>query len=292
MAMPKWLAGDLTAAGVRLLAAARIDNAEQECRWILADLLATGAGDLALHPEREIPEPVANRFHSLVARRAAGEPLQYVMGTVEFHGLTLLVGPGVLAARSETELLVDFALRCQLPGPICDLCTGSGAIALALAAERPETRIYGVDISPQALAYAQKNRELLKLDQVEFFLGDLFAGLPAGTGPFAIVTANPPYVSEAEYASLDPSVKDYEPALALVSGADGLDLLRRIAAATPDWLLPGGMLICEIGCDQGKAAAAIVAAAGFTMVEILPDYAGRDRFVTGRKPSGGDYRGG
>lgn len=277
--------GDLLAAGTGILNAAGIDNAGQECRWILADLLAIGAGELALDSNREVPGPVAARFQELIVRRAAGEPLQYVMGTVEFHGLTLHVGPGVLAARSETELLVDHALRLYTtPGPLCDLCTGSGAVALALAVELPATRIYGIDISPQALAYARKNRELLKLGHVEFFLGDLFAGLPAEAGPFAVITANPPYVSEAEYATLDASVKDHEPQLALVSGPDGLDLLRRIAAEAPARLLSGGALICEIGCDQGLAAAAIFTAAGFTAVEMLQDYAGRDRFVAGRKP--------
>ena len=277
-------AGKLLEAGSRILSAAGIDNAEQECRWILADLLAVGAGELVLDLDREIPSPVAVRFQALAVRRAAGEPLQYVMGTVEFHGLTLHVGPGVLAARSETELLVDHALRLRLiSGPVCDLCTGSGAIALALAAELPAVRIYGVDISPLALTYARKNRELLKLEHVEFCLGDLFAGLPADAGPFAVITANPPYVSEAEYAALDPSVKNYEPELALVSGPDGLDLLRRIAGESPDRLLPGGALICEIGCDQGPVAADIFTAVGFTEVEILQDYAGRDRFVAGRK---------
>jgi release factor glutamine methyltransferase len=280
-------AGDLLAAGTGRLAAAGIDNAGQECRWILADLLAIGAGELAMHPEREVPAPVAARFETLVTRRATGEPLQYVMGTVEFHGLTLHVGPGVLAARSETELLVDHALRLRsIPGPLCDLCTGSGAIALALAAELPEVKIYGVDISPAALAYAQKNQKILQLDRVGFFLGDLFAGLPSDAGPFAVITANPPYVTEAEYATLEASVKDHEPELALVSGPDGLDLLRRIASEAPARLLPGGALICEIGSGQGQAAAAIFASAGFTAIEILQDYAGRDRFVAGRKPRG------
>lgn len=282
---PNQPAGKLLETGIRLLVAAGIDNAEQESRWILADLLAIGAGELILDLDREVPIPVATRFQALIVRRSAGEPLQYVMGTVEFHGLTLHVGPGVLAARCETELLVDHALRLRLiPGPLCDLCTGCGAVALALATELPDVRIYGVDISSQALAYARKNRELLKLEDVEFLLGDLFAGLPAEAGPFAVITANPPYVSEAEYATLDPSVKDHEPELALVSGPDGLDLLRRIASESPAWLLSGGALICEIGCDQGKTAADIFKAAGFTAVEILQDYAGRDRFVAGRKP--------
>lgn len=253
----------------RSLLAAGIGNAASEARWLLDHVLG------------EVPAAEAEtRFRERLGRRLAGEPLQYVMGSAEFHAVELEVGPGVLIPRPETERLVDFALA-RYPGHhgICDLCTGSGAIILALAHARPEVEpMVGIDLSPEALAYARRNRERLGLHRVGFIEGDLFAPLQADIR-FGLVTANPPYVSPDEYDALPDEVRAWEPRLALYAEDRGLALIRRLAAESFHRLVPGGWLLCEIGSEQGADAAAICREAGFTQVEILRDYCGRDRVV-------------
>ncbi len=229
----------------------------------------------------DIPVEVQRAFEKQVERRAQGEPLQYVMGSAAFHCVELAVGPGVLIPRPETEQLVEIALKhCPENAEVLDLCTGSGAIALAMAKQRPATRFTGVDISEEALNYARKNRAELGLDNVEFLQGDLFAPLPSGVR-YALITANPPYVSEADYEGLEAVVHDYEPRLSLVAEEDGLAVIRRIAEGAGDFLLPGGCLISEIGDEQGSRAADVFKKAGFEKVQVLADYSGHDCFVIG-----------
>mgnify|MGYP002642164115 CR=1 FL=1 len=272
----------LAEAGAALVAVG-IHNGRQEACWLLAHVLAhlppecspcTGGSDLAAEAEA--------RFQALLLRRVGGEPLQYVMGSAEFYGLELAVGPGVLAPRPETERLVDFALE-MTPGEgaMCDLCTGSGAIALALAHERghPE-RVWATDISSIALEYARSNAARLGLP-IHLVQGDLFTPLPEGQR-FALITANPPYVTPAEYDDLPPEVRDYEPKLALWADDAGLAVLRRIATESAPWLAPGAWVLCEIGSEQGEAARGIFAAAGFVGIEIRQDYTQRDRVVVAR----------
>ncbi len=236
-----------------------IENARNEVRWMME-----GAND-ALLSER-------------VERRIKGEPLQYILGNVPFHCVELLIGPGVLIPRPETEQLVEIALSCRkVQGKICDLCTGSGAIALAMAKTLPEVRFTGVDLSADALSWAIRNKELNSADNVEFLLGDLYAPLPGGER-FAMITANPPYVSPEEYRDLDRTVRDYEPRMALEAADNGLETIRRIAAGAEKHLEKGGMVIMEIGESQGQAVNEIFAAAGMRAT-IRSDYAGRDRFV-------------
>ncbi len=254
------------------LQAVGIANGLQEARWLLEHVLGKGPGTVDAARE--------TRFRELLSRRLAGEPLQYVMASAEFYGLELAVGPGVLIPRPETERLVDFA-KARYPGHhgICDLCTGSGAIVLALAHELPAAEpMVGIDLSPEALAYARRNREALGLYRVGLIEGDLFAPIPADIR-FGLVTANPPYVSPDEYDALPDEVRAWEPRLALYADDRGLALVRRVAEQASQRLVPGGWLLCEIGAEQGEAAAAICREAGFAQVEVLPDYCQRDRVV-------------
>ena len=264
-------------AGLRLVNAG-ISNGSQEARWMLGGLLSA---EQPCCGGCELPLDVQRTFEKQVGRRVKGEPLQYVMGTAAFHCIELVVGPGVLIPRPETEQLVEIALKhCCSNVEILDLCTGSGAIALAMAKQRPAARFTGVDISEEALDYARKNRAELGLDNVEFLQGDLFAPLPAGVR-YALITANPPYVSEADYEALEAVVHDYEPRLSLVAEEDGLAVIRRIAEGAGEFLLPGGCLISEIGDEQGKRAAEVFKKGGLEKVQVLADYSGKDRFVMG-----------
>ena len=263
--------------GAALLEAAGIENGRQEARWLMSQLMCE-------IPPCSVPCPAAppewllDEFQKRLNRRVAGEPLQYIMGNTEFFNVELLVGPGVLIPRPETEQLVELALKHINGNTVCDLCTGSGAIALAIAKERPDVNVTAIDISVEALSYAQRNKELLGIKNASFLLGDLFAPLPPDSR-FSLISANPPYVSTAEYDRLEPVVHDYEPALALLGGDDGLDVLRKIATSAKQFLLPNGILISEIGEEQGKKAKELFRTNGFSKVETVQDYAGKDRFI-------------
>lgn len=222
---------------------------------------------------------------SWIERRIAGEPFQYIVGSVEFYDIELAVGPGVLIPRPETELLVERALdvlkNVPAGGRVLDLCTGSGAIILALAHARTNLKCYGVDLSPQALAWAQKNLKALGLTNCELLEGDLFEPL-RDSDKFDLIVSNPPYVAPAEYTELPSVVKDYEPKMALEALDDGLLLERKIIRQAPMWLKEGGTLILEMGESQGTALSAEMVANGYVDVAVLKDLCGRDRFVEGR----------
>lgn len=246
---------------------AGIENARQEARW----MMEASRGD-------------ADRLRGWLLRREAGEPLQYILGDVEFYGLRLLVGQGVLIPRPETEQLVELVLRETMAAPlrVCDLCTGSGAIALVFAKERPAWNVTGVELSPDAMDYARRNLALHGLRNVSLLEGDLFGGLPDGMR-YDVLVSNPPYISEGEYAELDGSVREWEPRLALVAGEDGLDVLRRIAREGKEHLAEGGLVFCEIGETQGEGVRRLFADEGYDC-EILRDYAGKERFLRACSP--------
>jgi release factor glutamine methyltransferase len=257
----------------RELAAAGCVSAAAEARWLV----------------EEAADPQALR--AMVARRVAGEPLQYVVGWAPFGWLRLRVGPGVFVPRPETEGLAHRAAahlraagRESKPPVAVDLCTGSGAIACFLAAEVPGARVLATELDPAALAWARPNTDRCG---VELLAGDLDAPLPADlAGRVDVLCANVPYVPSGAIPTLPRDVRDHEPLLALDGGPDGLDVLRRVAARAGRWLAPGGVLLCEIGDDQGEAAAALLADAGLAEVAILPDLVGRDRIVAGRRGPG------
>jgi release factor glutamine methyltransferase len=252
----------------RELAAAGCVSAQSEADWLLEE----AADEAALR--------------AMVASRAAGEPLQYVIGWAPFGRLRLRVGPGVFVPRPETEGLADRAatrLRAAGPSPVAvDVCAGSGAIACFLAAEVPEARVLATELDPGALAWARGNAERYG---VELLAGDLDAPLPPElAGRVDVLCANVPYVPTGAIATLPTDVRDHEPRLALDGGPDGLDVLRRLAPRAPHWLAPGGALLCEIGEDQTDEAAAILTGAGLADVAVHPDLAGRDRVLEGTRP--------
>ena len=259
---------ELRAWATRELAAAGCVSAAAEAAWLLEEA------------------PDDDTLRRLVARRAAGEPLQYVIGWAPFGGLRLAVGPGVFVPRPETEGLADRAarhLRAAGPRPVAvDLCTGSGAIACFLAAEVPGARVLATELDPGALAWARVNAER---HGVEVLTGDLDAPLPAElAGRVGVLCANVPYVPSAAIATLPTDVRDHEPRLSLDGGPDGLDVFRRLAGRAGHWLAPGGRLFAEIGEDQAEAAATLLTAAGLAGVAVHQDLVGRDRIVEGSRP--------
>lgn len=234
-------------------------------------------------------DPVASAdlqaFEALVQRHLDGEPIGYLVGIQEFHGLRFEVGPGVLVPRPDTETLVDWALDCLQGVPdarVADLGTGSGSIALALAARCPGLHITAVDISEVALATARRNAHRLALE-VTFRHGSWWQALTPSDGPFDLVVSNPPYIAEG-----DPHLAalHHEPLTALVSGPDGLDAVRQILAGAPGWLQPDGWLLFEHGHDQSAAVAALMARDGWRDVAHRRDLAGHVRCTGGRRPAG------
>jgi len=244
---------------------AGIATARQDAELLLARTL--GATRLALHlaPERPVEPEALVRLETLLARRAGHEPLQYILGADEFLGLRIAVGPGVFIPRPETELLVERALaRCpDTPAVALDLCAGSGVVACALAARRPDLTVWTVELSPEAAGWARANTSRLGLaDRVTVLDGDLFAPL-AGlelTGRCELVVANPPYLAGPTLPELPDEVRVWEPALALDGGLDGLAVIGRILAEAPGFARPGGRLLLEIGRDHAGPLRARLAA--------------------------------
>lgn len=253
-----------------------------------ADLLlmrALGCDRLTLYTQHDRPLVPAelDAARELVARRGRREPMAHILGSRAFRDLELAVGPEVLVPRPETEVLVEWALEAAPPGgTVLDWGTGSGAIALALATERPDLRVTAVDASPEALRVAAANAAAVGAG-VEFLQSDGFAAV-AGRR-FDLVAANPPYLSEAELAAADPELA-FEPRGALVAGPRGDEALARIAAEAPAHLNPGGVLLCELGRGQAPAMLARLTAAGLTDVAARRDLAGIERVVGGRMPGG------
>lgn len=227
----------------------------------------------------ELPHDQLAAFHALLDRRLAHEPLQYILGTVEFMGLTLSVTPDALIPRYDTEILCEEALR-RIAGDlrVLDLCTGTGAIALTIKKHAPQCRVFASDISDKALQLAEKNAQNNALT-VNFRLGDLLA--PFENESFDMIVSNPPYISAADMQELSPEVL-LEPHLALHGGTDGLDFYRRIVADAPRHLVPGGWLLFEIGCDQAQDVSALMEK-DFEKIQVIKDLSGLDRVVLGKK---------
>ncbi len=265
-----------------------IRNAGRESEWLLERAVGLAFDQFRIRLDRECPAAAADFFASFVERRQAGEPLQHILGDVDFFGYRLEVGSGVLIPRPETECLVDLALRLYPgQGSVCDVCTGSGAIALVLACElRNAPTVVAGDLSAAALAYAARNRDYHQAARLHLFQGDLFQPLrKVGVG-FSMITANPPYVSGAEYADLPREVRGFDPASALLAGADGMSMVERVLREGRPMLAPGGWLLCEIGESQGAAALRILERNGYIQGRIEKDLAGRDRMVVATVPHG------
>ncbi|SFD59419.1 release factor glutamine methyltransferase [Thiohalospira halophila DSM 15071] len=261
------------------------DSPRLDAELLLAETLGRNRTWLRTWPEVTVEAPLATHFREQVARRAAGEPVAYLLGRTGFHAIDLAVTPATLIPRPETEELVERAL--ELGGAagadrarVLDIGTGSGAIALALAAARPNWTVTATDNSSAALAVAAANAAELGLERVELHAGDLFAGL---TGPWELIVSNPPYIA-ADDPHLGAGDVGFEPRGALAAGPDGLDCLRRLAAEGPAHLVPGGWLLVEHGWDQGAAVPDLFTEAGLAEVATHRDLAGQERFTEGRRP--------
>jgi release factor glutamine methyltransferase len=274
---------DMMREAIPRLAAAGIEHPAREARRLLAHALGIEPTDVIIR-EMDAVEPVGlTGFEAAVQRRIAHEPLSRIRGTREFFGRTFIVTPDVLDPRPETELLVEEGVK-RLPpnGRVLDLGTGTGCILLSVLAERSDAAGVAVDVSPAALAVARRNAEALGVSRATFIEGSWEAG--AAAGPFDLVLSNPPYVTETEYEDLAPGVRDFDPRLALVGGADGLDPYRAILDLAPRLLKPGGALGFEFGSTQGEAVAGLMAKAGLTGISLLRDLAGHERAAFGRRP--------
>jgi release factor glutamine methyltransferase len=253
-----------------------------DAELLLGHVLGLGRAALRARRDHPVAADAAACFGALLRRRAAGEPLAYLTGRRAFWTLELSVGPGVLVPRPETELLVETALErlAGHPGPaVLDLGTGSGAIALAIAAELPAAEVTAVDASDGALRIARRNAVDAGLDRVRFLRGDWFE--PVAAQRFDVIVANPPYL-----AASDPHLPAlvHEPRGALVAGPTGLEALREIAMAAPRFLRSGGHLLLEHGADQGSAVRALCASAGLVQAGTIRDLAGLERVTTARAP--------
>jgi len=265
-----------------------LDSPRLTAELLLAHVLHTSRVRLYTDLDRPLEAGELAAYRGLIDRRAAGEPTSYLTGTREFYGRTFAVDPRVLVPRPETELLVEAVLQ-AVPRDaeirVLDLCTGSGCVGITLALERPRARVLATDTSPGAVEVARANAAALgPADRFEARLGDLLAPVE-GEPPFDVVVANPPYVPTGELPTLSPEVRR-EPPLALDGGADGLDVVRRIAEEAPRRLVPGGLLALEIGDGQGPAVHSLLEAAGYGSVRIERDLARHDRLALGTHPRG------
>lgn len=267
----------------QLLAAAELPDSSTptlDAELLLAHALGQCRSYLRTWPERQAPAAAEQAFLALLARRRQGEPVAYLLGSQGFWDMQLKVSPATLIPRPETELLVATALELlpNEPARVLDLGTGSGAIALALAKERPAWQLLGVDVSTQALAIAEENARQQALPNLRLAQGDWFSNL-AGER-FELIVSNPPYVASSD-AHLQRGDLRFEPLGALAAGADGLDAIGRIVASAPAHLHRGGWLLFEHGFDQGPAVRSLLQQAGFGQLQTRADLAGLDRITLG-----------
>lgn len=256
-----------------------------EAELLLASVLGLNRANLLAHDREETAPDRAQAFRELVQRRAADEPLQYLLGSTSFMGLDFKVAPGVLIPRFDTEILVEEAIKClsgvDTPRRILDVCTGSGAIAISLAKYVRASEVWASDLSPQALALAEENSQRLAV-QVRFRQGDLLEPFKEAAFDhyFQLIASNPPYITTAEMAELPGDVRQ-EPVMALWGGEDGLTFYRRLASESGALLADEGWLIMEIGFAQGPAVQKLLEEAGYNDVRIVKDWQNHDRVAMG-----------
>ncbi|MBU1284462.1 MAG: peptide chain release factor N(5)-glutamine methyltransferase [Gammaproteobacteria bacterium] len=252
-----------------------------DAELLLAHALGKSRSYLHTWPERELDAPQLERYQAAITRRQAGEPVAYILGQQGFWSLELEVAAHTLIPRPDTELLVEtvLALLPATPAALLDLGTGTGAIALALASERPAWRLTGVDRVPEAVALAERNRARLKLSNANFAESHWFSALVGQR--FQLIVSNPPYIAADDRHLAEGDVR-FEPSSALVAGADGLDDIRLIIQQAPDYLEAGGWLLLEHGFDQAVAVRELLSARGFSALESRRDLGGHERISLGR----------
>ena len=283
------------------LAKKSIESPRLQAELLLAHVLGLERMKLYLNFERPLAPAEVDRFRDLIRRRGQREPLQHIVGSTSFCGLELAVNRQVLVPRPETELLAEAgwtflstlnSLSRQsaaaadqpstCPSTALDFGTGSGCLAIALAAKSPGARVHALDLSADALEIAKQNAARLQvLQRIQFVCGDGFAALPDGSR-FDLIISNPPYVATAEIESLAPEVRDYDPRSALDGGADGLDFYRRFATDARPFLKTGGRMMLEFGDGQADAIKTIFGTQNWIVESVLPDYTQRPRILTAR----------
>lgn len=275
----------LTCEGLLRDAAGRIgsDSPRLDAELLLSHVTGLSRTSFRAWPERHIPEEQAEQFFTLVAERASGQPVAYLLGEQEFWSLPLKVSPSTLIPRPDTECMVEAALSLDLPASanVLDLGTGTGAIALALASEQPGWRIMASDRVDDAVALAKENSQSLGLP-VTVVKSHWFDQIPAST--FDLLISNPPYIAASDRHLSEGDVR-FEPESALVAGDDGLDDIRLLVTEGLDWLNPNGWMLLEHGYNQGDAVRALFAKAGWCNIETRKDYGGNDRMTLARKPA-------
>lgn len=261
----------------------RIDSPRLTIELMLTHVLGLKRFDLYMQFDRPLVETELEKLRGMVKRRAAYEPLQYILEEAEFHGRTFKVRPGVLIPRPETELLVDEALRRTRSLRCLDVGTGSGCIAVTVALERPETEVVAIDVSEEALQIAQENAQSLGAERVEFRQIDFLSDESLGSlGSFDLIISNPPYVSGGEVSELQIEIRDHEPHIAVSDGADGLTFYRRFAAVGASMLRRDGEIFLELGYGMADAVGKMFEQAGFH-VDIYTDFDRIERILRARK---------
>lgn len=272
----------------QLLRRAGVPEARREAGSLLAHVVARERTFLITHADELLESDELKRFREAVARRAAGEPLQYITGQQEFFGLDFEVTPAVLIPRPETELLVEQALELLKkegePSFICDVGTGSGCIAVTLLHEQTQARVLALDISPPALQVAARNAARHRVrERLSLLASDCFSALDASRARFSLIVSNPPYVTASAHEDLQREVREHEPRTALTPGADGLLIIKRLAADAPRFLNSGGHLLLEIGYDQHAAARQLFDTKVWQLLDIHKDLQGIPRTVVAKK---------
>jgi release factor glutamine methyltransferase len=268
-----------------------IEDAHREAELIVSYALGTGRAFL-YQDSQPVPEHILMNIDDIVRRRAAREPLQYILGSVDFCGLKIKVGPGVLIPRPETEWLAEEAIKTisntkikNTKFKILDLCTGSGCLALALAKAFPSAVAYAIDSEETAVRYAEENAAINTIGNIIFLQGSLFdplekaASLSGGQPVFDLIVSNPPYIRRGDINTLQPEIRDWEPLEALDGGEDGLDFYRAIILKAGTYLTANGMLLFELGIHQAPAVKHIAEQAGFQNISVRKDYAGIERIL-------------
>jgi release factor glutamine methyltransferase len=257
-----------------------------EARMLLAHAVGRPQEWIVAHGPDEAQDRTARAFLDLAERRAAGQPMAYLVGRREFYSRVFTVGPAVLIPRPETELLVEAALALvdnRRSPRLLDLGTGSGILAVTLALERPDATLVATDASAEALAVARANADALEARRIEFRAGDWWQALGPGDGPFDLIVSNPPYIPAAD-PHLGHGDLRFEPRQALTPGVAGDEAIRCIVDGAPDRLLPAGWLAIEHGLEQGSLCRQLMAKRGFTDVRTARDLEGRERITSGRRP--------
>ena len=278
------------------LAGKGVESPRVNAERLLADVLGLSRIELFMQHDRPVLGDELDRYREVVRRRAGGEPLQHILGEVEFYSRAFKVERGVFIPRPETERLVEIAAGLLAPGDrnlleprAVEIGCGTGVVAVSLALEVPRLAVWAVDANPAAVSLSRRNAHRHGVEgRVTVLEGSRFDPVPKHLkGELDLVVSNPPYVRSGEIPELAAEVKDYDPHLALDGGPDGLRFYRALASGVGAWLRPGGALAVEIGAEQGADVPEVFAASGFADLEVHRDYAGRDRVVTGRLADGG-----